>query len=217
LVWHVLDRQITCLDRVFGDGCFFDFTNSGYCALVQAKVDGGLEAPDLSDKGPSGIEDFAAQYRALSDEAITQLAIEGGLRPESNVALQAEMRKRLIGTRQVRSLRDEQEKAQLQARVGHNPYFSYRGIGLRLRGHKFLSEADKDKEIIVVTRWIVFAFMPLIPLGSYRVMKLNDRDSDPTIVGKVRLQWDQVCNGWMQTGSVVILIGCAWLWFRWQQ
>jgi hypothetical protein len=168
-------------------------------------------ADDDSKQG----EDFAAQYRALSDEAITQLAIDGGLRPEANVALQAEMRKRSIGTRQVRSLRVEQKKAQLQARVGHNPYFSYRGIGLRFRGNKFLSEADKNKDIIVVTRWIVFSFMPLIPLGSYRVMESTDGDSDPTIVGKVRLQWDQVCNGWMQTGSVVILLGCAWLWFRW--
>ncbi len=169
----------------------------------------------IFDKDSTQGEDFAAQYRALSNEAITQLAIEGGLRPEANVALQAEMRKRWIGTRQVRSLRVEQKKAQLQKRVGNNPYFSYRGIGLRLRGNKFLSDADKNKEIIVVTRWIVFAFMPLIPLGSYRVMESTDGDSDPTILGKVRLQWDQVCNGWMQTGSVLILLGCAWLWFRW--
>ena len=169
----------------------------------------------ISDNFSTKDEDFGEQYRALSDEAITQLAIEGGLRPEADVALRGEMRKRSIGTKQVRSLRVEQKKAQLQARVGHNPYFSYRGIGLRLRGNKFLSEADKDKEIVVVTRWIVFAFMPLIPLGSYRVMESNDGDSEPTIVGKVRLQWDQVCNGWMQTGSVVILLGCAWLWFRW--
>jgi hypothetical protein len=160
-------------------------------------------------------EDFAEQYQALSDEAITQLASEGGLRPEADVALRAEMLRRSIGTRQVRSLRVKQKKAQLQARVGHNPYFNYRGIGLRLRGNKFLSEADKNKEIIVVTRWIVFAFMPFVPLGSYRVMESTDGDSDPTIVGKVRLQWDQVCSGWMQTGSVVILLGCAWLWFRW--
>jgi hypothetical protein len=169
----------------------------------------------ISDSASMNEGDFGEQYRALSDEAITQLAIEGGLRPEADVALQAEMRKRSIGPRQVRSLRVEQKKAQLQARVGHNPYFRYRGIGLRLRGNKFLSEADKNKEIIVVTRWIVFAFMPLVPLGSYRVMESTDGDSNPTIIGKVRLQWDQVCNGWMQTGSVVILLGCAWLWFRW--
>jgi hypothetical protein len=168
-----------------------------------------------SDNASMNSEDFAAQYQALSDEAITQLASEGGLRPEADIALRAEMHRRSIGTKQVRFLRVEQKKAQLQARVGHNPYFSYRGIGLRLRGNKFLSEADKDKEIIVVTRWIVFAFMPLIPLGSYRVMESTDGDSNSTIVGKVRLQWDQVCNGWMRTGSVVILLGCAWLWFRW--
>jgi hypothetical protein len=168
-----------------------------------------------SDNASMNSENFAAEYQVLSDEAITQLASEGGWRPEADIALRAELHRRSIGTRQVRFLRVEQKKAQLQARVGHNPYFRYRGIGLRLRGNKFLSEADKSKEIIVVTRWIVFAFMPLIPLGSYRVTESTDGDSNPTIVGKVRLQWDQVCNGWMQTGSVVILLGCAWLWFGW--
>jgi hypothetical protein len=160
----------------------------------------------ISVKDSTQGEDFAAQYQVLSNEAITQLAIEGGLRPEANVALQAEMCRRSIGTRQVRSLRVEQKKAQLQTRVGHNPYFRYRGIGLRLRGNKFLSEADKNKEIIVVTRWIVFAFMPLIPLGSYRVMESTYGNSNPTIVGKVRLQWDQVCNGWFSGDFVRVCL-----------
>jgi hypothetical protein len=85
-------------------------------------------------------EDFAAQYQLLSDGALTQLASEGGLRSEADTALRAEMRKRSIGTKEVRSLRVTQKKAKLQ-RVNHNPY-SYQGTGLRLRGHKFLNEAD---------------------------------------------------------------------------
>jgi hypothetical protein len=159
-------------------------------------------------------EDFGEQYRGLSDEAIIQLASEGGLRPEADIALRTEMRKRSIGARQVRSLRVEERKTKLQTRVGNNPYFSYRGIGLRLRGDKFLNEADKTKEIIVATRWIVVAFMPLIPLGSYRVKYVND-NGRPIIVGKVPLQWDQVLNGWKVAALtalvfVVIFIGAIW-------
>jgi hypothetical protein len=43
----------------------------------------GLEAPDLSDNDSTAIEDFASQYQALSDEAITQLASEGGFATRS--------------------------------------------------------------------------------------------------------------------------------------
>jgi hypothetical protein len=157
----------------------------------------------IADNASMNSEDFAAQYRALSDEAITQLASEGGLRPEADVALREEMRKRSIGTKEVRSLRVKQKKAKLQARVGNNPY-SYRGTGLRLRGDKFLTEADRNKGITVVTRWIVFAFMPLIPLGSYRVTRSIDGDSNPQIVSKVPLQWDQVLEGW-KTALLVML------------
>jgi hypothetical protein len=123
------------------------------------------------------------------------------------------MHKRSIGTKEVRSLQIKQKKAKLQ-RVSHNPY-SYRGTGLRLQGHKFLNEADRNKGIAVVTRWIVLSFMPLMPLGSYRVMELSHKNGKPTIISKVRLQWDQVLIGWMQTGSIVILLGCIWLWLRW--
>jgi len=158
-------------------------------------------------------ENFAVQYQALSDERLTQLASEGGLLPEAELALRAEMHERSIGAKEVRSLRIEQKKTRLQ-RVSHNPY-SYRGTGLRLRGHKCLNEADKSKGIAVVTRWIVFSFMSLIPLGSYRVMDSTHDDGKPTIVSKVRLQWDQVLTGWMQTSSVVILVVCLWLWLRW--
>ncbi|MBB5316507.1 hypothetical protein HDF09_001157 [Edaphobacter lichenicola] len=159
-------------------------------------------------------EDFARQYRTLSDEAITQLASEGGLRTEADIALRAEMRRRSIGAAEVRSLRIEQRKTTLQMQIGNNPY-SYSGNGLQLRGHKFISESDKSKGIEVVTRWIVFSFMPLFPLGSYRVTKSTPDEDKLTIISEVRLQWDQVFTGWMQTGSVLIFLVCLWLWFRW--
>ena len=160
----------------------------------------------ISDNASMNEGDFGEQYRALS-EAITQLASEGGLRSEADVALRAEMRRRSIGSKDVRSLRVKQKRAKLQTWVGNNPYF-YKGTGLRLRGDKFLTEADRNKGITAVTRWIVFAFMPLIPLGSYRVKYPSDGRSTPEIVSKVPLQWDQVFAGWKTAlFAVLAMIG----------
>ena len=64
-----------------------------------------------TDKALMNDEDFSAQYQTLSDEALTQLASEGGLRSEADLALRAEMRKRSIGTKEVRSLQIKQKRA----------------------------------------------------------------------------------------------------------
>jgi hypothetical protein len=118
------------------------------------------------------------------------------------------MRKRSIGSKDVRALRVKQKKANLQTCVGNNPY-SYQGTGLRLRGNKFLNESDRNKGITVVTRWIVFAFMPLIPLGSYRVKHPIDGNSKPEIIGKVALQWDQVFDGWKKAAIIILVFVSA--------
>jgi hypothetical protein len=164
-------------------------------------------------------EDFAVQYQALSDDAITQLAAEGGLRPEADVALKAEMHRRSIGASGVRALQVKQEKAKLQMTVGHNPY-DYRGSGLQLRGDKFLDETDRHRGITTVTRWIVFCYMPIIPIGSYRVKHSVKDEKHPEIIGKVNLQWDQVLDGWKKAAAVFLgivgaMIGVV-LWERLQ-
>lgn len=159
--------------------------------------------------------DFAERYRMLSDDDITQLASEGGLRPEADVALKAELHRRSIGADDVAVLREKQEKTKLQMQAGHNPYSSFRGTGLQLRGCKFLTESDRSKRITVATRWIMFAFMPLIPIGSYRVKSHSDDNDNAEIISKVPLQWDQVLAGWKTAllvllGMVGVLLAIAW-------
>lgn len=144
--------------------------------------------------------DFAVRYEALSDSALTQLASEGGLRPEAEIALSAELQRRSIDAKEVSALRVEQERVKLQT-AANNPYF-YQGTGLRFRGKKFLTESDQRHGITVVTRWIVFAFMPLIPLGSYRV-KQPTGWGKTEIISKLPLQWDQVWKGW---GSALLVV-----------
>lgn len=144
--------------------------------------------------------DFAMRYGDISDSELTQLASEGGLRAEADIALKAELRKRSIGLKQVRTLRVEQKRIKLQTAANNSSF--YRGSGLRLRGNKFLTESDRNRGIAVATRWIVFAFMPLIPIGSYRIRRV-DEYGKPEIISKVPLQWDQVWRGW---GFAAILV-----------
>ncbi len=170
----------------------------------------------ISDNTSINEHDYASQYATLSDGEILQLAREGGLRPEADIALRAEMHKRSIGAAEVQSLRVEQMKTELQMSVGHNP--SNRGTGLSLQGHKFLTQEDREKRIVVVTRWIVSLFMPLIPIGSYRVKE--QLNAKPEIIGKVPLQWDQVLEGWKKAAMIILaivgaMIGIVW-WERLQ-
>ena len=58
-----------------------------------------------------------------------------------------------------------------------------------------------------MTRWIVFLFMPLIPIGSYRVKE--HVNAKPEIIGKVPLQWDQVLEGWKKAAMIVLGIVVA--------
>jgi hypothetical protein len=51
----------------------------------------------ISDNASMHDENIAMQYQALSDEAIIQLASEGGLRLDADEALRLEMRRRSIG------------------------------------------------------------------------------------------------------------------------
>jgi hypothetical protein len=78
-----------------------------------------------------------------------------------------------------------------------------------------LTDADREKGIIVVTRWIVFAFMPLVPIGSYRVKESVKGDANPQIVGRVRLQWDQVLDGWKKAAIIILVSFGALVLFAW--
>jgi len=86
--------------------------------------------------------------------------------------------------------------------------YSYWGTGIRLYG-----STDKDPKdgSYVATKWITIFFMPFIPLGSFRVWKINEEiKASPFWVNtkkefrmiKVKWNWGQI----MKTYMVGILI-----------
>lgn len=66
-----------------------------------------------------------------------------------------------------------------------------------------------------------FAYIPLIPLGSYRVVRSTKDDRNPKVTGKEKLQWDQVLDGWKRAAIIallyVALIIAVVLWDRYRE
>lgn len=166
-------------------------------------------AADVNSK----MENFAVLYVSYSDTELLRLASEGGLIEEAEIALRYELQRRKITSHAVHQERIDRKRAELQRNVGSNPYSTSRGTGLTFRGAKYLANKDQSN-VVVKTRWLVILWMSILPLGSYRI-KEDDTSRGFTVLKKEKLQWDQVITGWMQTGSVAILLGCAWLWLRW--
>jgi hypothetical protein len=146
---------------------------------------------------------FAAVYQDMSDAEILKLASEGGLLPEADIALQAELKRRHLSAKDVSDMSLRQKEAELQIRVGNNPY--NRGTGLRFRGFKILRDGNQRRDVVVTTRWIEFAYMPIIPIGSYSVVRSAGESRNPRVIGKEKLQWDQVLDGWMRAGVIALL------------
>jgi len=161
----------------------------------------GEENADIGGAHP--VEDFRALYAAMSDEEILHLAAEGGLRPEAEAVFAEQVAVRRISPEAVEAERERQELAKLQAKVGSNPFWSYRGTGLKFRGKAFLSKEDEERGIWVQTRWFVMWWLCLVPLGSYRVRAAAGNQRGYEIMSREPLHLGQV---WMGLGKTVLVL-----------
>jgi hypothetical protein len=165
--------------------------------------------------GTNREEDFGAIYAAMSDEEILHLAAEGGLKPEAEAAFAEQLSARNISAEAVEAERARQEHAKLQAKVGSNPFWPYRGTGLKFRGKAFLSKEDEERGIWVQTRWFVMWWLCLVPLGSYRVREAVDDPRGYEIMSREPLHLKQVWVGLMKTVFVALLVLCPLLVVGW--
>jgi hypothetical protein len=128
------------------------------------------------------------RYRSLTDDEILQLFIDGGLAPEAETVLKSEMRRRSLGTNDAKELKDWEQKKILESKPARQRVIF--GYGVKFVGRKFLSDEDEHKGIFVATKFIVINYVPLVPIGSFRVLEAND--GLPEIISKVPPQWNQV-------------------------
>jgi len=160
-------------------------------------------------------EDFGRLYAAMSDEEVLHLAAEAGLTPEAEVAFAEQVAERGISPEAVAAERERQELAKLQAKVGSNPFWSYRGTGLKFRGKAFLSKEDEERGIWVQTRWFVMWWLCVVPLGSYRVRAVASDPRGYDIMSREPLHLGQVWTGLGKTVLVVLLVLCPLLLVGW--
>jgi hypothetical protein len=50
--------------------------------------------------------------------------------------------------------------------------FSVNGIGTTLYGRREVNPVDSS---YIATKWLIFFFLPLVPLGSYRIIKAKQK------------------------------------------
>jgi hypothetical protein len=134
--------------------------------------------------------DAANRYSDWSDDALLQLAIDGGLTDEAESERRSEMQVRSLTKKDVDSLRTWEEQ---QKPPPPPPRKEFMGYGVRFVGKKFLSQEDEQTGVFVATEFVVLRFLPIIPIGSYRVTQ--EQGEFPKKEKRVPLQWDQVWTG----------------------
>jgi hypothetical protein len=95
---------------------------------------------------------------------------------------------------------------------GANSMLMMSGIGVGFRGRDFKSKSDRAAGIELRTRWIIALWLPLFPLGSYRLR----RSKRLTPSGRTRpllelfskepLAWRQVFRWWSLTAAGIALM-----------
>lgn len=91
--------------------------------------------------------------------------------------------------------------------------FSINGIGTSLYGKSEVESSGSH----VATKWFVFLFLPIVPLGSYRVQRGETTSSATALVGlpgantqykmlPVSLNWKQIIQTYLAVYGILALI-----------
>ena len=111
------------------------------------------------------------------------------------------------------------ELERLRKNFGANGIYSMTGTGVDFRGKNFSSAEDKAAGIALRTRWIIVLWVPLIPLGSYRIRmhrkRVNQRGQyvqNFELVSKEPLSGKQVLRVWLVSA---VAVGLVFLLMNW--
>jgi hypothetical protein len=104
------------------------------------------------------------------------------------------------------------EQEQIARNFGDNSMLMMSGVGVGFRGRGFNSESDRAAGIELRTRWIIGLWLPLIPIGSYRIRRTKRATSDGRtkpvleLFSKEPLAWRQVFRWWALTAAGIALM-----------
>jgi hypothetical protein len=93
------------------------------------------------------------------------------------------------------------------------------GCGAAFRGSFYASPEDRAANIETRTRWIVLFYVPLIPLGTYRLIRVKEMVSlrgqlvtRTALVSEEPLAWGQIARVWAISLliAMTIVFLCRW-------
>lgn len=159
----------------------------------------------MSEAG-TNIQDVRATYQRLPDDALLEIASEGGLTSAAQSALKAEMERRSLGPKDVQSFEQWRKETAPQP-PPPTPQRTFDGYGIGYVGKKTLTQSVGERSgSFVTTRFLMIRGLTTIPLGSYRA--IEGRGGYPKVEERVSMQWDQVWQG-MRVFLFATLTGLA--------
>jgi len=160
---------------------------------------------------PDTIE-LTKYYETLSDDALLNLASQGGFTEKAQQALARELGRRNLGEGDLKRFVAEGEQMKLHEEAKEKG-FRGRGPGLLFFGRRFINEADKEANIQVRTKFFALGGIPLIPIASYRFKCTGHRGrwfiygGNQRVINRVPLNWTQVFLTWIKTAVVIVVVG----------
>jgi hypothetical protein len=157
------------------------------------------------------IQEFAKEYENKSDQELLLLAVDPSqLTDNANQALSTELRKRGLASQKINDFRQvESERKQKEENdIGRLWLNTRYGVGRqRFCKGDYSFDLASETEEFTTTVFILILFLPVIPVGTYRV-KRNKQSFAKQLRGiqKLPLDWGQVMQVWLITMIVVLLI-----------
>ncbi|HEY4512771.1 MAG TPA: hypothetical protein VJH63_03930 [Candidatus Paceibacterota bacterium] len=71
--------------------------------------------------------------------------------------------------------------------------YSINGIGTKLYGKKDFNHVDQS---YIATKWFTFLLLPIIPLGSYRVIRESIKDTGNILILGYRVNYKMIKAKW---------------------
>lgn len=119
---------------------------------------------------------YIQTYSAMNDDELLNLALQkDSLLPEAQWALTSILRERRIGDKDIEEQKRRRDEAGAEDRSTQHLSFSLHGLGTTTCGKRDF-EADGS---FITTKWIIFLWIPVVPLKSLRVIPIVERSKSP--------------------------------------
>jgi hypothetical protein len=152
--------------------------------------------------------EFQSVYETKGDDELLRLAVHlDELTPEAREALSVELARRKLSTSDVEELISEDvSHAKEEAKKIGTLFVAYNGIGRQRYGKANRTFDTQTKlEQFTTTVFFVLFWIPLVPVGTYRVQKTKGWASDDLrVLERLPLNWEQVLTIWVVTAAIML-------------